>query len=85
MKTVVQRTTNLSKYVFDDDVELVMYNEMMLTPNFIVGDLNNTNAIIYEDVSPPENWVGNRYTFDGTDWTANDDWVDPDTVEEGGE
>jgi len=85
MKTVVQRTTNLSKYVFDDDVELVMYNEMMLTPNFIVNDLNNTNAIIYEDVSPPENWVGNRYTFDGTDWTANDDWVDPDTVEEGGE
>lgn len=85
MKTVVEKATNLSKYIFSDDVELVMYNEMMLTPTFIVSDLNNTNAIIYEDVSPPEDWQGNRYAFNGTTWAANADWVDPDTVEEGDE
>jgi hypothetical protein len=37
-----------------------------------------TNATIYEDVTnSPEDWTGNKYFFDGTDWDTNPDWVDP--------
>ena len=26
----------------------------------------------------PEDWVGNKYKLDGTTWSANPDWVEPE-------
>jgi len=26
----------------------------------------------------PDDWTGNKYKLDGTTWSANPDWVDPD-------
>ena len=77
MKTIVENSTNLSKYIFADDASVTISSDNIVTPNFIIADLNSGNSSIIEDVTPPENWSGNRYTFDGTKWTANPDWVDP--------
>ena len=85
MKTIVETATGLSKYVFEDAVEVTLTANNIVTPNFIIGDLNSNNSTMHENVTPPENWTGNRYTFDGTTWTANPDWVDPATLEEEGE
>jgi len=36
---------------------------------------------LHEGVTGPEDWQGNRYTFDGTTWTEVDGWVDPKEAE----
>ncbi len=81
MKTIVENSTNLSKYIFADDASVTISSDNIVTPNFIIADLNSGNSSIIENVTPPENWSGNRYTFDGSTWTANPDWVDPTIVE----
>ena len=82
MKTIVENSTNLSKYIFADDASITISSDNIITPNFIIADLNSGNSSMIENVTPPENWSGNRYTFDGTSWSANSDWVDP-TIKEG--
>ena len=82
MKTIVENSTKLSKYIFADDASVTISSDNIVTPNFIIADLNSGNSSMIKNVTPPENWSGNRYTFDGTKWTANPDWVDP-TKEEG--
>jgi hypothetical protein len=80
MQTIVENSTNLSKYLLDDS-EVVALNEDNIVvgdpAKFIVADLNAGTATVYESVTAPEDWTGNKYTFDGTDWTLNPDWVEP--------
>lgn len=85
MKTIVENTTNLSKYLFADDVIVVLSSENIVVGDpalFIIGDLNDDTVTVYENVNAPEDWIGNKYTFDGTDWTLNPDWVEPTPPEE---
>ena len=77
MKTIVETGTNLSKYVFDDAAELTVSGDNIATPQFIIGDLNSDNAVVHDGVTPPEDWVGNKYTFDGASWAVNLDWSEP--------
>ena len=37
--------------------------------SIIIADLNASTATVYEGVTAPADWIGNKYTFDGTDWT----------------
>ena len=85
MKTIVENNTNLSKFIFEDDAEIIIGSDYITTPNFRVLDLNSSNTTMYENVTPPNDWYGNKYTFDGTTWAANPDWVDPTEEDEGGE
>ncbi len=46
---------------------------------FIIGDLNSTTITLTENVTnAPSDWTGNKYKLDGTTWSANPDWVDPE-------
>jgi len=84
MKTIVENATNLSKYLFDDDKQVDMQTGQinMGAPanlDFIIGDLNSGNATLHENVTnAPADWTGNKYTFDGTTWTQDSNWVDPE-------
>lgn len=82
MKTIVENATNLSKYLLDDAVVVTptASNIVVGDPTmFIVGDLNSGNSTVYNSVTnAPSDWSGNKYFFDGTTWTANPDWVDPE-------
>ena len=50
---------------------------------FIIGDLNSTTVTITDNVTnAPADWTGNKYKLDGTTWSANPDWVDPDAEDE---
>jgi hypothetical protein len=77
MKTITFNSNNVSAYTFDDDHDLVATTTNITCPHFIIGDLNSTNATIHTGVTPPADWMGGRYTFDGTTWTEVDGWVDP--------
>lgn len=85
MKTIVENATSLSKYLLDD-AEVVVLNEDNIVvgdpPKFIIADINASTATVYEGVTAPEDWAGNKYTFDGTEWAPNPDWVDPAAASE---
>ena len=84
MKTIVQNSTNLSKYLFEDDMPLNIGSEEIAVGNpanleFYIGDLNSGNWTLHENVTnAPDDWIGNKYTFDGTTWTQDSNWVEPE-------
>jgi len=77
MQTITFNDTNKSAYTFEDADTLTATAESITTPNFIIGDLNSSNATIHTGVTPPEDWQGGKYLFDGTSWTTNENWTDP--------
>lgn len=81
MKTIVETSTKLCKYLLADDVTITATADSITVGDpaqFIIADLNSSNATITENVTnAPEDWVGNKYKLDGTTWSANPDWVDP--------
>ena len=86
MKTIVETSTGLSKYLLADDVTITSNADNIVVGDpaqFIIGDLNSGTVTITENVTnEPSDWVGNKYKLDGTTWSANPDWVDPDAEEE---
>jgi len=77
MKTIIETSTNISKYIFDDAHDLVVTAENITCPHFIIGDMNSSNATIVEGVTPPADWVGCKYTYADSTWTVNPDYVEP--------
>ena len=83
MKTLTK--DNKSLYLFDNDKALSITAESITVGNpieFIIGDCNSSNTELHAGVTPPADWAGGKYFFDGTTWTENPDWVDPATLEE---
>ena len=85
MKTIVETSSGLSKYLLADNVAINATAENITVGDpaqFIIGDMNSTTVTITENVTnAPEDWSGNKYFFDGTAWTLNPDWVDPTLIE----
>ncbi len=81
MKTIVETSSGLSKYLLADDVTITATADNITVGDpaqFIIGDLNSTTVTVTDNVTnAPDDWTGNKYTFDGTTWTLNPDWVDP--------
>jgi|TARA_R110000772_G_scaffold264647_1_gene385347 hypothetical protein len=90
MKTIVETSSKLSKFLLADDVEVVsttteitIGNPQASNPAYIVVCHSSLDTTLYTSVTnAPSNWSGNRYTFDGTTWTANPDWIDPTLEDE---
>lgn len=80
MKTIIELETQLSKYVFENDALIVFKDDSIETPIFIISDLNTSNAKMFENVNPPNDWIGNKYLFNGVDWTLNPDWQNTSPV-----
>jgi len=81
MKTLIENSTKLSKYIWEDNEVVTVQEDMTYAPGFNIGDLNSTNAVLVENVTPPEDWRGCKYLYDGA-WTLNPKWVDPSVVTE---
>jgi hypothetical protein len=81
MKTIVFNDTNVSAYQFDNAYAITMSSANITTPDFIIVDMDSTNATIHENVTPPVDWQGGKYTFDGTTWAEVEGWVDPKLAE----
>jgi len=82
-KVITENSTNLAKYVFDDGDTITYEADRLVCPAFIVADLNSGNCTEHISVADvPGDYVGNRYFYDGADWTVNPDWVDPEDLPE---
>ena len=85
MKTIVETSSNLSKYLLADDVDITATATEITVGDpaqFIIADLNSTTVTITDNVTnAPEDWTGNKYFFDGTTWSANPDYVEPEEEE----
>ena len=77
MQTITFNDTSVSAYIFDDEHNLVATPTEITCPHFIIGDMNSTNATVHTGVTPPADWQGGNYLFDGSAWTLNPDWTDP--------
>lgn len=77
MKTIIENATDLSKYIFEDDVEITIDEATITTPDFIIADMNSDNATVIENVTPPEDWLGCKYLHADSEWVLNPDWAEP--------
>tara|TARA_Y100000034_G_scaffold132594_1_gene195982 strand:+ start:685 stop:960 length:276 start_codon:yes stop_codon:yes gene_type:complete len=80
-KTITDNRLKISRYLFDDDVELTVSEEYIRTPDFIIGDLNSTNSTLYENLTDaPEDWAGGKYKYSDNVWSLNPDWTSPEEI-----
>jgi len=77
MKTLIHIETKTSRFVFPDNANIVLMEDRVLCPNLHIADLNISNSVLVESVTPPNDWVGLKYLYDNGAWTLNPDWVDP--------
>lgn len=82
MKTIIDTENNWSMYIFDNDVTLSVETNRIVTPDFIISDLNLNNASIIEDVTPPSDWTGCKYIYADSTWTLNSEWIEAPDAEE---
>lgn len=75
MKTLTK--DNLSLYLFDDDAAITMLADSVVTPQATICDCNSSNSTLHTNVTAPQGWAGTKFFFDGTNWTTNPLWVDP--------
>jgi len=81
MKTLVKNSDNLSLYVFDDNEALDIHADKIVVGDperMIIGDCNSGNVTLYDNVTPPSDWTGGKYLFDGASWTANPGYTEPE-------
>lgn len=79
MKTLTKN--QISLYLFEDDEVLNPTPTSIIVGDpikFTVADCNSENTILHEEVTAPSDWFGGKYLFDGTDWTLNPNWVEPE-------
>ena len=81
MKTITFNSSNVSAYTFEDSHSVVSTADNITCQNFIIGDMNSSNATIHTDATPPDDWQGGRYTYDGTTWAEVAGWEDPKVAE----
>ena len=78
MKTLVKDSKSI--YLFEDNVSVVLSNSDITVGDpaiLIIGDCSSTDTVLHEGVTAPDDWAEHKYTFDGTTWAANPDWVEP--------
>ena len=81
MKTILDEH-NCSKYLFADEKTVNVKAEYIEVgePNnldFIIADLNSSNATLIENVTEPDDWYGCKYNYVNGVWELCPDWIDP--------
>jgi hypothetical protein len=77
MKIIVEKSTNIAKYAFDDSVVLDVQENRIVTPKFIIGDLGANDVIVVNNVNLPNDWAASKYIYSGGNWTINQKWEKP--------
>lgn len=75
MKTIIEKATRISHYIFADDVKLVANKDNIVAPEFNIGHLDSERGEIIENVTPPEDWISGMYFFDNGQWIINPEGV----------
>lgn len=84
MKTIVRKESNISLYLFSDDVVVNIDKNNTIVgnpPEMIISDCDKTNTILFENVTDPDDWSGWKYTYtEETGWVLNPGWQPPEPL-----
>ena len=80
MKTIVEKNTNISQYIFDDSISIIMLDDRTVTNVLIICDLTISNAVVIENVTPPEYWCSGKYLYIDGNWEPNQNWEPPNAL-----
>lgn len=78
MKTITRNGSNASIFVFEDSDIITVSTDNITCPNLTIADMNSDNATVHTNVTIPEDWKSGKYLFDGTNWSVNENWTDPE-------
>ena len=83
MKTLTKN--DLSLYLLEDAEEVTLTDtNVVVGTRFIVDDCNISDSVLHEGVVPPDDWVGNMYTYDGKAWALNPAYTPPPELDSDG-
>ena len=85
MQTLVDTATGISHYVFNDGrtitisstgtvVSPISEDKYEVIEELIIPSMTTSNTTKHTGVTEPVDWVGNKYKFDGSNWTKNTDF-----------
>jgi len=78
-KTLISKDSRISKYIFENDTVVDIKSDKVITPNFIIGDMNSSNAELVFEVTPPAEWIGCKYICnEDKNFTLNPDYTEPE-------
>lgn len=83
MKTVIRNSDSASIYLFDNNEVLGLNSENMIVgypEKFIVSDCNQATVTVYSNIDAPLDWKGEKYLFQGGEWTLNPAYTNVDEV-----
>jgi hypothetical protein len=62
MKTLINKITNESVYLFNDDAEVELRDSCLYLNGILdVEGVDSNTYILVSDVTPPDDWIGNKY------------------------
>lgn len=80
MKVLVRKESRVVVRMFEDDAQVILRDDATQVgepAQFFIGHCNSANAFMYESAQPPEDWLPEKYIFDGATWSINPDWIQP--------
>lgn len=81
MQTIITTEDNVSKYVFEDGVNINITEDCIETPVFKIMDLNTSNAAVVDCSTIPADWYGCKYIYEGNSWSLNTDFEEQQPIE----
>ena len=77
MKTLIDTNSKVSKFIFEDDVEITLTPEQIITPDFTIGDMDSSNSTLIENINDtPQDWIGHKYVYENNEWKRSPGWMD---------
>ena len=74
MKTIIENSTTLSKYIVSDDTIIIISEKSISFNNTVTTSLNSNNATILYNVNPPDDWYSNKYFCINGSFIFNHNW-----------
>lgn len=78
MKTITLNSDNRSIILADDAVAVSLETDHVRKGDERIYGLPASDVTLHEGVSVPADWESSKYMFDGSVWSDNPDWVDPE-------
>ena len=73
MKTLIRNEDNISIYLFEDSVTLVISEDGIIVGDpidFHIGDRNSQNTTVIENITAPSDWSHWKYKYISGQWVV---------------
>ena len=86
MKSIVRKSDNTSAFLLPDESVVDLSGSRLVIDTGTIMDLAPSDINVHENVTAGDvlvgtstkiaEWIGNKFTFNGTAWGSNSAWVD---------